>query len=181
LPAAEEFVIRTKTRAPNLGAQVYAAFGRAAPMLARPTTVSYRELLAQDALQSQASTMLFGALALVALALAMCGVFAVTLYSVEQRTREFGIRSALGAGTLTLLADVLRSAGAQSAAGIAIGLAAAALLTRYLSSQLFETSPLDPATFAAVTVVIVACTLVASLIPAVRAGSVQPVTALRYE
>jgi ABC-type antimicrobial peptide transport system permease subunit len=181
LPAAEEFVIRTKTRAPNLGAQVSAAFGSAAPMLARPTTVSYRELLAQDALQSQASTMLFGALALVALALAMCGVFAVTLYSVEQRTREFGIRSALGAGTLTLLADVLRSAGAQSAAGIAIGLAAAALLTRYLSSQLFETSPLDPATFAAVTVVIVACTLVASLIPAVRAGSVQPVTALRYE
>jgi putative ABC transport system permease protein len=125
--------------------------------------------------------MLFGALALVALVLAMCGVFAVSLYSVEQRTREFGIRSALGAGTASLLSNVLRRAGVHGIAGIVLGLTAAALVTRFLRSQLFETSPLDPATFAGVTFVIIACTLVAALIPALRAASVDPAVALRYE
>ena len=180
-PDGQELVIRTTTALPDASAAVSAAFVRAAPMLAHPKTAPYSELLAQSALQAQASTMLFGALALIALALAMCGVFAVSLYSVEQRTREFGIRSALGARPLSLLADVLRRAGAHCIAGIVIGLGAAALMTHFLQSLLFETSPLDPATFAGVTLVIVACALAASLIPAARAAGLDPVAALRYD
>jgi putative ABC transport system permease protein len=181
LPNGGELVIRTTTGLPHASAAVSAAFQRAAPMLAHPATVTYRELLTRNAMQAQASTMLFGALALIALALAMCGVFAVSLYSVEQRTREFGIRSALGAGARSLLADVLRRAGLHCIVGIALGLSAAAVLTRFLRSQLFETSPLDPATFAGVTLVIVGCAVAASLIPAVRAARLDPVAALRYE
>lgn len=181
LPDGGELVIRTTTALPQASAAVSAAFQRAAPMLAHPTTVTYRELLNRNAMQAQASTMLFGALALIALALAMCGVFAVSLYSVEQRTREFGIRSALGARALSLLADVLRRAGAHCIVGVVLGLGAAAVVTRFLQSQLFDTSPLDPATFAGVTVVIVACAFAASLIPAVRAARLDPVAALRYE
>lgn len=180
-PDGEQLVIRTTTALPDAAAAVSAAFERAAPTLARPKTVTYSELLARSAMQAQASTLLFGALALIALVLAMCGVFAVSLYSVEQRTRELGIRSALGARALSLLTDVLRRAGMHCAAGIVIGLAAAALMTRFLQSLLFETSPLDPATFTGVTVVIVACALLASLVPAVRAASLDPNAALRYE
>jgi putative ABC transport system permease protein len=181
LPGVEQFVIRTKGPIPGLGAALDSALASVDPTLARPTLVSYSDLLAQNALQSKAATMLFGALALVALFLAMCGVFAVAIYSVEGRTREFGIRTALGARTSTLLNDVLARAALQGFVGIAIGLVVAAAGTRYLSSQLFETSPLDPLTFAAVTFLIVACTLSASLIPAVRAARVDPVVALRYE
>lgn len=181
LPNGGELVIRSTTALPHVSAAVSAAFERAAPMLAHPTTVPYRELLNRNAMQAQASTMLFGALALIALALAMCGVFAVSLYSVEQRTREFGVRSALGAGAFSLLADVLRRAGVHCIVGVVLGLGAAAIVTRFLQSQLFDTSPLDPATFAGVTVVIVACAFAASLIPAVRAARLDPVAALRYE
>jgi putative ABC transport system permease protein len=181
LPSGGELVIRTAAGLPQASAAVSAAFGRVAPMLPRPATVPYTDLLERNAMQAQASTMLFGALALIALALAMCGVFAVSLYSVEQRTREFGIRSALGAGARSLLADVLRRAGVHSILGVVLGLAVAALATRFLQSQLFETSPLDPVTFAGVTLVIVACAFAASLIPAVRAAGLDPVAALRYE
>jgi putative ABC transport system permease protein len=181
LPAAEQIVIRTRGNAPAVAANVEAAFSKAAPSLAPPTLVSYDELLAQDALQSQASTMLFGVLALVALALAMCGVFAVSLYSVEQRTREFGIRRALGAETMTVVRDVIQRAGVHGVAGIVLGLTAAALLTRFLQSQLFETSPLDATTFFGVTLLIIGCTFVASLVPALRAARVDPAVALRYE
>lgn len=181
LPDGGELVIRSTTALPHASESVSAAFQRAAPMLAHPTTVTYSELLGRNAMQARASTMLFGALALIALALAMCGVFAVSLYSVEQRTREFGIRSALGAGALSLLADVLRRAGAHCVLGVVLGLGAAALVTRFLQSQLFQISPLDPATFAGVTLVIIACAFAASLIPAVRAAGLDPVAALRYE
>jgi putative ABC transport system permease protein len=181
LPDGGELVIRTTSGLPHASAAVSDAFQRAAPMIAHPTTVTYRELLNRNAMQAQASTMLFGALALIAMALAMCGVFAVSLYSVEQRTREFGIRSALGAGSLSLLVDVLRRAGVHCVVGIVLGLSATALVTRFLQSQLFETSPLDPATFAGVTLVIVGCAFAASLVPAVRAAGLDPVTALRYE
>jgi ABC-type lipoprotein release transport system permease subunit len=75
----------------------------------------------------------------------------------------------------------LRRAGVHSILGVVLGLAVAALATRFLQSQLFETSPLDPVTFAGVTLVIVACAFAASLIPAVRAAGLDPVAALRYE
>jgi putative ABC transport system permease protein len=87
----------------------------------------------------------------------------------------------LGAPTASLLYLVLRRAALYSAIGIALGLTVSAISTRFLQSQLFETSPLDPLTFAGVTVLVIVCTVGASLIPAARAARLDPITALHYE
>jgi putative ABC transport system permease protein len=102
-------------------------------------------------------------------------------YAVAQRTREIGVRVALGAARRDVMRLVLRRSLAIAAAGIALGIAGAALLTRYLESLLFGLRPLDPATFAAVAVTFAAVVTLASYVPARRAASVDPLVALRHE
>src|SRR5262245_11567448 len=116
-----------------------------------------------------------------ALVLAMVGVFGVLAYSVQQRVREFGVRMALGATLNDVLHVVVRSAVRLVAAGTAIGLAAAAFLSRLLSSVLFGVQPLDPLTFAAVPIVLVLTAVVATAAPAWRAARIDPAVALRSE
>jgi predicted permease len=116
-----------------------------------------------------------------ALLLGVVGIYGVISYSVSQRTREIGIRMALGArrGELTRLfvGNGLQLVGI----GAAIGLAVAAALMRFMQSLLFEVSPLDPTTYVAVTVTLVAAALVASYIPALRATMIDPMEALRAD
>jgi ABC-type antimicrobial peptide transport system permease subunit len=100
---------------------------------------------------------------------------------VQQRTQEFGIRKAIGAKDRHVLGGVIADALRQGAVGIAIGLALAALCTRLLDSLLFQTSPFDPLTYIAVIVLLIGCTVLAALTPALRATRVQPARALRYE
>lgn len=157
------------------------AFARVAPSLAAPEVISYDSLFRQDAGRWQASALLFGVLAAVALLLALAGIYAVTAYSVTQRTQEFGIRKAIGAKDASVLGVVISDAFRQAAIGVAIGLLLAAACTRLLEPLLFQTSPFDPLTYAGVVLLIVTCALCAALIPALRATRVQPATALRYE
>ena len=116
-----------------------------------------------------------------ALLLALTGIYAVVSYAVSQRTREIGIRLALGAQRSSLRWMFVRSALALTGAGIVIGLAAAAMLTQFMKALLFCIRPLDPVTFAAVPLVLVAAAVLASYLPTARATSVNPVDALKAE
>jgi ABC-type antimicrobial peptide transport system permease subunit len=116
-----------------------------------------------------------------ALLLGVVGIYGVISYSVSQRTREIGIRIALGAQASGLKAMVVRHGVVLAAVGVALGLTAAAALTRVLSSLLFEVSPVDPATYGAVFIGLIAAAAAASYIPAHRASAINPVDALRAE
>ena len=126
-------------------------------------------------------TVLIGTFALLALVLAMVGVFGVLAYWVQQRTREFGVRIALGATTRHVLGIVLGSAAPAIAIGAAIGLAAAAALSRAIASFLFGVPPIDPVTFGLVALVLAITATAAMLVPALRAARVDPVQAFRAE
>lgn len=116
-----------------------------------------------------------------ALLLAVLGLYGVISYSVGRRTREIGIRAALGAERGSIVALVVRQAMRLVGTGVAAGLVAAALLARLAATQPFGVSPLDPATFAAIVIVLCIAGLLASAIPAWRAARVDPITALRNE
>jgi putative ABC transport system permease protein len=125
--------------------------------------------------------LLLGLFAAIALLLAAVGIYGVMSYSVEQRTHEIGIRSALGASRRDTLGLVLRQALGMALAGIAAGLIAAFGLTGLMRAQLFGVKPGDPLTFAAVPLILLSIALIAACIPAVRATRVDPITALRHE
>jgi ABC-type antimicrobial peptide transport system permease subunit len=127
------------------------------------------------------SALLFGVFGAVGLTLAAIGLYGVMSYSVRRRTREIGIRMALGAKPLAVLRMVLRQGLTLTGIGLAIGVVIALVLGRFTASVLYGTSGTDLLTFAIVSVVLLAASTVAILIPAFRASHVEPTTALRYE
>jgi putative ABC transport system permease protein len=116
-----------------------------------------------------------------ALLLAMAGIYGVTAYAVAQRTREIGVRMALGASRGTVLEMVLKQGMITGAVGVGTGILGSLALTRWLQSQLFGVSPTDPATFAGVALILILVSLAACWIPGLRAARVDPMVALRYE
>jgi putative ABC transport system permease protein len=116
-----------------------------------------------------------------ALLLASIGIYGVISYSTSRRTREIGIRMALGAARQDVLRLVIAEGLVLTLVGLGIGLAGALALTRFLKSLLFGVPANDPATFAAVSVVLLCVGIAACLIPAMRAMRVDPMVALRYE
>ena len=118
---------------------------------------------------------------MLALALSAIGVYGVLAYSVTERTREIGIRMALGAGSGDVVRMVLRRTLLLACAGIVIGAAGALAVTGVLKKFLFEITPTDPATFLAVALLLATVALFAGLAPAIRAAKVDPLVALRHE
>ena len=140
------------------------------------------ESLASESVAPQRLTvivaMLFAALALV---LAMIGLYGVVSYSVAQRTREFGVRVALGAARADILKLVLGHGSGVILAGVGMGIVGSLAMTRFVSSLLFGVKPTDPLTFFGVTLLVITVALLASFIPARRATKVDPLVALRHE
>lgn len=183
--------------------QVYAAFSslhvRTAgdPKAVLPAVLRELEALDPDLPAGDANTMqehlglsqypskitgvLVGGFGVLALVLAMVGVYGVMAYSVSQRTHEFGVRTALGAERSQLVRLAMRRGLAMTLAGTAVGLAGAAALTRYLETLLHGVDPLDPAIFAGVAAALLLVALLACYLPARWAARVDPVVALKYE
>jgi putative ABC transport system permease protein len=124
---------------------------------------------------------LLGAFAAIALALAAVGIYGVLAYLVAQRSHEIGIRLAIGADRSQVLRMILEQGLKLAAGGIVIGLAVSVAVTRLMQSLLFGVGAMDPLTFAAVPVVLMAIALLASYVPALRATRVSPTTAFRVQ
>jgi len=139
------------------------------------------QLVSSSVAQPRFRTVILAAFSMLALAMASIGIYGVMNYLVIQRTREFGIRLSVGATRADVLRLVLGRAAALIAVGTCVGLIGSVLLVRLIAKLLFGTAPLDPATFAAVPLLLAAVALAASYVPARRATRVDPMVALRYE
>jgi len=153
------------------------AFHPAMPVKFRSLAQEVEGVLTNERLLALLSSF-FGA---VALTLAAVGLYGVLSYTVRRRTAEIGVRVALGASRGNVLWLVMRQSLALVIAGLAIGCVAAAYLTAFVKALLFGVQPADPLTFAIAAGVLGAVALLAAWMPARRAASVDPVTALRYE
>ena len=142
---------------------------------------SMQEQMDDDLLQERLVATLSGFFGVLALLLASIGLYGVIAYGVTRRTREIGIRMALGAQRGQVVGIVLRDALVMVSTGAVVGVSAALALTRLASSLLYGMTPRDPATFVLATSVLFAVTVLASYIPARRASQVDPMVALRYE
>ena len=139
------------------------------------------DLIGSSMGQRRLSMVMLGVFAGLALLLASIGIYGVTSFAVTQRSREIGIRMALGARARDVLVMVMRQSLALVMGGVAVGLGAAFALTRLMASQLFDTQPTDPATLTLVSVLLCAVAIGATLVPARRATRVDPVVTLRDE
>jgi putative ABC transport system permease protein len=139
------------------------------------------QIIASSTAQRRLALVLFGAFAGAALLLAVAGIYGVLAGSVAERTREIGVRSALGATPRDIIGLVVGQGGRLSAIGLALGVAGSFALTRYLRTLLFGVGPTDPTTFVGVVTLLGLVTVAACLIPAMRASRVDPSRALRSE
>lgn len=139
------------------------------------------EILAQSMNRTSFTLIMLAIASAVALLIGAVGLYGVISYGVSQRTREIGVRMALGAQRNDVSRLFLRHAAVLSALGVAVGLVGAFLLTRSMSSLLFNVSPVDPLTYALVSPVLVGVALLASYLPARRASAVNPTRALHWE
>jgi putative ABC transport system permease protein len=139
------------------------------------------DVVSSSASRERFNTLLLGAFASIALLLTAAGIFGVLSYLVTQRTREIGLRMALGAQPEEVLRVIVGHGLRLVLLGLCIGVATALVVTRWMSSVLFDVKPTDPLTFAAVAVLLTVVAFLASYIPARRAMRVDPMVALRYE
>jgi predicted permease len=178
--SSSTIVIRTAADASSVTAAARAVVRELAPDVPpRFRTVS--QIYAASLGSRHFNLTLVGAFAATALLLAVAGIYGVTAYNVEQRTREIGVRVALGAAKSDVLGLVLGQGLRTALVGVAVGVAGALALTRTIQSLLFDVTPTDPLTFAAAASVLVAVAALACWIPARRAARVDPMVALRHE
>jgi putative ABC transport system permease protein len=178
---AMSLVVRTSGDPNDLIAPVTRIESRLAPDVPLTQVTIMGDVLAAATQEQRFTMALMAGFALLALILAAVGIYGVISYSVSQRTREIGIRMALGAETGSVRRLVLRQGMMPAGIGIAVGLAAALLLTRYLGSLLYGVAPIDALTFVAIPLLLLMVATASVLIPAARASRIAPSEALRAE
>jgi predicted permease len=174
-------MVRTSLPPASLAKAVQAALWRVDPDIPFSDILPMDRVVSRTITQPRLYLTLFGVFAGLALTLAGVGLYGLIAYSVAQRTREFGIRTALGASAADVLRLVLREGGALIGTGLAIGLVGALGAARLIQQLLFANSAYDPWVFAGVVALLGAVALAACLIPARRASRVDPLVALRTE
>jgi putative ABC transport system permease protein len=175
------FILRTSGKPMALAASLRQAVGevdRTHPVANLRTVEQY---LDQQVQYVRLYVLLLGVFGAIAAILAAIGIYGVTAYSVAERTREIGIRIALGASAGVIFRLVVFRAIVLFAIGLVLGLAGSIGLTRYLASALYEVTATDPATFIAVSALLAVVSLLACLVPTRRAVAVNATVALRYE
>ena len=176
-----EVVVRSSLSAASVAAGIRQAVRSMDKNLPVTDIESLNDAVGQSISQERFRTFLLGSFSAIALVLAAVGIFGVMSYSASQRTHEIGIRVALGAGRRDVLRLILGQGAKLALLGLGIGLVAAFLLTRLMSSLLYRVSATDPVTFASVTIILLSVALTACYIPARRAVRVDPMVALRHE
>jgi putative ABC transport system permease protein len=187
-PSSWDWIGRTMdivVRTPNPGAttirELREAVARVAPGVPVYQASTMEQKISSTLEQSHFDTFLLAIFAATALLMASIGVYGVLSYLVTQRTREIGIRMALGATRAQVVRDVLGQGGRLIGAGLLLGVAGAFATTRVLKSLLFGVHPFDLATFSAVAFMLAAVAVIASYVPARRASLVDPMVALRHD
>jgi putative ABC transport system permease protein len=176
-----ELVVRAKLSPEALAPSVRAALNKVDPRLPTSEFQMLGQLVDQAASPKRLVTLLLGGFSLLALTLAALGIYGVISYSVTQRTHELGIRVALGARAADVFKLVIGQGMLPVVIGLALGMAAAAALTRLMTGLLFGVSATDPLTFAGIALLLIAVALLACYIPARRAAKVDPMIALRRD
>jgi putative ABC transport system permease protein len=174
-------VVRAASDPRQIARSIESAVHHVNPEQAISDVQTMDEVFSNSVAQPRFQLVLLAVFAGIAVLLAGVGVYGVVSYSVTQRTREIGVRVALGARRSDVAGLVLREGLLLAAMGLAAGLAGAFALTRLLGSLLFEVTPTDPATLVSVSVLLLLLTVVAIVVPVRRAMKVDPMVALRYE
>ena len=171
----------TRVGAPGFVRELEQAVWSVNPNLPLATVQTLKEIQVSSMTQTSFALVMLGIAASVALLIGMVGIYGVVAYAAAQRTREIGVRMALGAQTGDVRQMFIRHGLWLTTIGIAIGIGIALMLTRVMSAFLFGVGPMDPVTYAAVSALLAGMTLVATYLPAHRAARVDPVVALRAE
>ena len=174
-------LLRSRLGSAELAASLRAAVAQLNPAVPVTKVRTLESVITSSTAAPRSLTMLLTAFGALAILVGAIGVYSLISYTVSWKTREIGLRLALGANRLQIARLVLGQSLALAVAGSALGLAAAVAATRLMSRFLFETSPLDPLTYALVPVLFCVLALVAAWAPARRAAAVDPMIALRNE
>jgi predicted permease len=175
------FLVRSPLAASALADSIRSVVWKVDPQVPIPTLKSFDDQVNDSVATERFQTLLLSSFGAAALLLALLGVYGVLTYSVSLRQQEFSIRIALGSGRAALTLLVLRQAAYPVLGGIVAGLGAAFVATRWMRSVLYETQPADPVAISVSIVLLLAAAIVAAIVPARRAASIDPMRALRTE
>jgi predicted permease len=179
--AGSSIFLRTDRSADETIALMRAKLKAVDPGIALFDTSPLQSAIDSSHAERRITMLLLGGFAGVALFLSALGIYGVLAYDVSQRTREIGVRGAIGASHGQIIGLVMRQGLWKTAMGLVIGLVGAIILSRYIKTQLYEVSPTDPRAYVAVSLVLLAVAALASYLPARRAAKINPIEALRVE